>query len=151
MRRFYASPEQFQGDTVVLDPEETRHLVRVLRLGVGARVEVCDGGGGNFEAVVTDLASREARLELVRRLEPWGESPLALILGLGLAKGDVLDEVIRQATEMGVREIVPFVSERSEKADPGRSGRRLQRWQRLAQESLKSCQRCVLPRPRGVM
>jgi len=146
MRRFYAPPEQFQGGTVVLDPEETRHLCRVLRLGVGARVEVCDGVGGNFEAVVTGLDSREARLEVARRLDPWGESPLPLVLGVGLAKGDALEEVIRQATEMGVQRLIPFVSERSERPDPGRSGRRLARWQRLLQEGLKSCQRSMLPR-----
>jgi 16S rRNA (uracil1498-N3)-methyltransferase len=145
MRRFYAAPERFHDNQVTLDKDETYHLVRVLRLGVGARVEVCDGGGGNFEATVAQLNSPEARLELVRRLNPWGESPLPLILGVGLAKGDALDGVIRQATEMGVGEIIPFVSERSERPDPSRAGRRLARWQRLARESLKSCQRCVLP------
>ena len=44
MRRFYAHPRQFHQDMVTLDPEETFHLARVLRLGV--RVEVCDGEGG---------------------------------------------------------------------------------------------------------
>jgi 16S rRNA (uracil1498-N3)-methyltransferase len=145
MRRFYAPSEQFHGDTVLLDPEETRHLVRVLRLEPGARVEVCDGRGRNFEAVFAALDSREARLKIVRQLDPWGESPLPLVLGLGLPKGEALDEVIRQATEMGVKQILPFVSERSERLDPGRTGRRLGRWQRLAQESLKSCQRSFLP------
>ncbi len=146
MRRFYAPPEQFQSDTVRLDPEETRHLVRVLRLGVGARVEVCDGRGRNVEAVVAAVDSEIARLEIVQELEPWGESPFSLILGIGLAKGDTLDEVIRRATEMGVRGIIPFVSERSERPDPRRAARRMSRWQRLARESLKSCQRSVLPR-----
>jgi 16S rRNA (uracil1498-N3)-methyltransferase len=145
MRRFYASPERFQDNLVTLDKDETYHLARVLRLGLGARVEVGDGRGGNFEAVVTGLDSQEARLQLVRRLDPWGEPPLPLVLGIGLAKGDALDGVIRQATEMGVHEILPFVSERSERPDPGRTGRRLARWQRLARESLKSCQRSVLP------
>jgi 16S rRNA (uracil1498-N3)-methyltransferase len=127
MRRFYAAPERFHDNLVTLDKAETYHLVRVLRLGLGARVEVCDGSGGNFEATVAELDSPEARLELVRRLEPWGESPLPLILGVGLAKGDALDGVIRQATEMGVGQIIPFVSERSERPDPARAGRRLAR------------------------
>ena len=46
MRRFYAHPRQFSQGLVTLDPEETLHLARVLRLSVGARVEVCDGEGG---------------------------------------------------------------------------------------------------------
>jgi 16S rRNA (uracil1498-N3)-methyltransferase len=145
MRRFYTPPERFQGDTISLSPEETQHLARVLRLRPGDRVEVCDGLGRNGEAMVTDLQPGGARLSSVRELPTWGESPLRLYLGIGLAKGDAMDEVIRQAVEMGVSKILPFVSERSERAAADRSRRRLTRWGRLAQESLKSCQRSFLP------
>ncbi len=145
MRRFYAPPERFQGREITLDPDETFHLARVLRLTVGARVEVCDGRGRNFEARVTDLGAGEALLKWTRELASQGESPLALVLGIGLAKGEVLDEVVRQATEMGVSQILPFTSERSEKPSRGRGERRQARWRRLAQESLKSCQRSLLP------
>jgi 16S rRNA (uracil1498-N3)-methyltransferase len=145
MRRFYAPLERFQGDTISLSPEETQHLARVLRLGIGDRVEVCDGLGRNVEAVVTELQPRGALLQVVQVLPIWGESPLQLCLGIGLAKGDAMDEVIRQAVEMGVRQILPFVSERSERTAADRSRRRLTRWRRLAQESLKSCQRSFLP------
>ena len=122
MRRFYAPPERFQGREITLDPDETFHLARVLRLPVGARVEVCDGRGRNFEARVTDLGAGEAILKWTRELAPLGESPLALVLGIGLAKGEVLDEVVRQATEMGVSQILPFTSERSEKPPRGSWG-----------------------------
>ncbi|HLD47128.1 MAG TPA: RNA methyltransferase PUA domain-containing protein, partial [Desulfobaccales bacterium] len=60
MRRFYAHPRQFSQDLVTLDPEETLHLARVLRLGVGAKVQVCDGEGGNFAAQVAGLNPRGA-------------------------------------------------------------------------------------------
>ncbi len=62
-----------------------------------------------------------------------------------MPKGEALDAVIRQATEMGARKIIPFLSSRSEKFTPERAARRLERWRRLAQESLKSCQRSCLP------
>jgi len=145
MRRFYAPPPRFQGEVVQLSPEETQHLARVLRLGLGARVEVCDGLGRNWEAVVASLHPDGALLQTVRPLPAWGESPLRLILGIAQAKGEALDEVIRQAVELGAGQILPFVSERSERLTAERSRRRLGRWQRLAQESLKSCQRSFLP------
>jgi len=145
MRRFYAPPENFQDDRVRLNPEETRHLARVLRLGVGDRVEVCDGRGRNVEAQVAELDSRGAQLQIVRELAFRGESSLHLVLGIGLAKGEVLDEVVRLATEMGVQRIIPFVSERSERESPERARRRQERWRRLSRESIKSCQRSVLP------
>jgi 16S rRNA (uracil1498-N3)-methyltransferase len=146
MRRFFAHPSQFHQDAVTLDPEETIHLTRVLRLGVGDRVEVCDGEGGNFAARVATLEPRGATLRILDKLDPWGESPLPLVLGIGLAKGEALDEVFRQATEMGVRRIFPFISERSERLPPERVEKRRERWQRLARESVKSCRRSLLPR-----
>jgi 16S rRNA (uracil1498-N3)-methyltransferase len=144
-RRFYLAPESIQGEVAVLDPEESHHLARVLRLEVGATVAVGDGRGRNWEAVVASLEPDGVTLRLVRPLNPWGESALELTLGIGLAKGDALDAVIRQATEMGVKRILPFRSVRAEKLAPERAARRLERWQRLAQESLKSCQRSCLP------
>jgi 16S rRNA (uracil1498-N3)-methyltransferase len=145
LRRFYAAPERVGGEVVVLDLEETHHLARVLRLGVGARVALFDGQGRDFEAVVQSLEPNGAILQVVRQLDPWGESPLSCTLGVGLAKGEVLDAVICQATEMGVKQILPFVSERSERFTRERAARRLLRWQRLVRESLKSCQRSYLP------
>jgi 16S rRNA (uracil1498-N3)-methyltransferase len=145
LRRFYVAPDKVREGVAVLDPEETRHLARVLRLGVGARVAVADGQGRNWEAVVASLDPQGAVLKLAAGLEPWGESPLPLALGLDLAKGETLDGVMRQATEMGVKEILPFVSERSEQVAPERQARRLARWRRVARESLKSCQRSHLP------
>ena len=67
------------------------------------------------------------------------------MLGIGLAKGEALEGVVRQATEMGVQQIIPFRSERSERLTPERARRRRVRWQRLARETLKSCQRPLLP------
>ncbi|MCX5891342.1 MAG: RsmE family RNA methyltransferase [Deltaproteobacteria bacterium] len=145
MRRFYAPPERFQDDTVWLDSEETRHLARVLRLGVGEKVEVCDGAGRNVEARVAVIEAGGAQLQVLRELAFWGESPLRLVLGIGLAKGEALDGVLRQATEMGVQQIIPFISERSERVTRERFLRRRERWQRLAREIIKSCQRSVLP------
>jgi 16S rRNA (uracil1498-N3)-methyltransferase len=145
MRRFYAHPRQFSQDVVTLDPEETLHLARVLRLGVGARVEVCDGEGGNFAAQVAALEPRGATLRILGKLDAWGESSLELVLGVGLAKGEAADEVVRQTTEMGVSRIFPFISERSERLTPERAVRRRERWRRLARESIKSCQRSRLP------
>jgi 16S rRNA (uracil1498-N3)-methyltransferase len=145
MRRFYAHPRQFSQDVVTLDPEETLHLARVLRLGVGAQVQVCDGEGNDFAAQVATLEPRGATLRILGRLDAWGESPLTLVLGVGLAKGEAADEVVRQTTEMGVSRIFPFISERSERLTPERAARRLERWRRLARESIKSCQRSRLP------
>jgi 16S rRNA (uracil1498-N3)-methyltransferase len=65
-------------------------------------------------------------------------------LGVGLAKGEAMDQVVRQATEMGVTPHA-LCCTYSEKITPERAARRQARWQRQARESLKSCQRLYLP------
>ncbi|MEW6388464.1 MAG: RsmE family RNA methyltransferase [Thermodesulfobacteriota bacterium] len=145
LRRFYVSPEGVRGEVAVLGPEETHHLVRVVRLGVGAEVAVFDGQGREWQAVVENLSPEGAVLKVVRPLAPLAESPLSIALGVGLAKGEAMDGVIRQATEMGVKKILPFISSRSERVTLERATRRRAKWERLAQESLKSSQRSYLP------
>ena len=96
-------------------------------------------------AVVGALTADEAVLSLEEEVSGQAESPLQVTLGLALAKGEAMEQVVRQATEMGVQRLVPFMSTYSEKCVPERAARRLARWQRQAQESLKSCQRLYLP------
>jgi len=130
---------------VVLDREETHHLTRVVRLGVGARVAVCDGQGRARAAVVQAVEPGGAVLRLEEEIAVPAESPLELVLGVGLAKGEAMEQVVRQATEMGVKLLFPFTSTYAEKLTAARAARRLDRWQRQARESLKSCQRLFLP------
>jgi 16S rRNA (uracil1498-N3)-methyltransferase len=145
LRRFFAPPERWGEAQVVLDREETHHLGRVLRLSVGDRVLVCDGRGRAVAAVVQALEADEAVLSLEEEVFSTAESPLAVTLALALAKGEAMDQVVRQATEMGVQRLIPFSSTYSEKVAPERAKRRFARWQRQAQEALKSCQRLYLP------
>jgi 16S rRNA (uracil1498-N3)-methyltransferase len=145
LRRFFAPPERWGPGQVVLDREETHHLSRVLRLAPGARVVVCDGRGKAVVAVVQALGSDEAVLSVEEEVVAATESPLGVTLGLAMAKGEAADQVVRQATEMGVQRLIPFVSTYSEKVAPERAKRRLARWQRQAREALKSCQRLYLP------
>ena len=62
---------------------------------------------------------------------------LSLTLIQALPKGALMDRIVRQATELGVRAIVPVVAARSQ--GPSRSGealaRRWARWQRIARQA----------------
>ena len=137
--------ERWSASQVMLEPEETHHLARVLRLPVGSRVAVCDGRGRVAAAAVIAFREGQAVLALGEDLPGGTESPLRLTLGLGLAKGEVMDQVVRQAAEMGLSRFIPFSSTYAEKISPERADRRLARWRRQVRESLKSSLRTVLP------
>jgi 16S rRNA (uracil1498-N3)-methyltransferase len=145
LRRFFAGPEQFQGDEVILSPGETRHLVKVLRLTLGERVEVSDGCGRIFAAEISRLEPTAARLRILSELDFDLESALRITLGIALVRSETFDLVVRQVTEMGIFRLIPFYSTRALIKPEGWRKTRHSRWLRLSQEALKSSQRIVLP------
>ena len=147
-RRFPVSPERAAaGETVSLAAADAVHLTRVLRLDPGARVRLFDGRGNEYDGEVAEIAGPESvRVRLSGRAEATGESPLGLTLAQALLKGGKMDDLIRQATELGVTRILPFLAARSvSKPDPGRLAQRTERWRRIARESLKQCRRSREP------
>jgi 16S rRNA (uracil1498-N3)-methyltransferase len=138
--RFYATPAQFDRSTITLDSDESHHLSRVLRLGVGARVFVFDGLDNEWECEVARVNRGAVELNLIRRLDDIVESPLNLTLAQALIKCDKFDWVVQKATEFGVMRIVPLITDHSASAGEG-ARRRLERWRRIAHESVKQCGR----------
>src|SRR5262245_15476107 len=112
--RFYAPRTQFTGAIVRLDEDEAHHLVRVLRLGEGARVLVFDGIGNEWECEVVRAGKREVELNLLRQLNDPVESPLQLTLAQALVKGDKFDWVVQKTTELGITRIVPLLTDYAE-------------------------------------
>ena len=142
MHRLYVPPGQLAGaPRVKLTADQSRHLLTVLRLAPGAEIEVFDGAGGRFQAV---LAGQE--LEIGARLAADGRKT-DVVLVQALAKGEKMDLIVQKATELGVTRIVPLTADRAVvrlDADRGRS--RAERWRRIAQEAARQCGRGDVPR-----
>ena len=135
------------GDRVSFDAEDTRHLARVLRLGVGDTVQaVEDGGGHEFSVRLVEVGPHGAAGVVVDRAERRTESPLEIALVQALVKGDKLEAIIRMATELGVRRVAPVVTERTiARVAPAREAHRVERWRRVAREAAKQSGRAVVP------
>jgi 16S rRNA (uracil1498-N3)-methyltransferase len=146
VHRFFAPSLDPGDETVVLPRDEAEHLTRVLRLGIGDTVAVFDGRGSEYIARVASAARRDVRVTIVSRLEPAGESGVALTLGQAVLKGEKMDDVIRDAVMLGVAAIQPIVTKRSETTVAAlMRGARLERWRRIALASVKQSRRAVLP------
>jgi hypothetical protein len=77
------------------------------------------------------------------------DSPLEVTLAQSLLKGEKMDYLIQKATELGIREIVPFFSSRSVPLlDKPKKLRRYHRWEKIAVEASKQCGRGILPEVR---
>ncbi len=114
---FYAPPECFVDGRIVLPEDEARHAVRSLRHGVGDEILVVDGVGGRHRVRLTEVDKRGAEGEVTASEQGVGEPPYRLRLGLGVLKNPGRFETFAEkAVELGVSEIVPLLTERTERA-----------------------------------
>ena len=149
MHRFFAPTLDAGDEAVVLPKDEAEHLRRVLRLGVGDTVSVFDGRGHEFLARIVAATPREARLQLLSRVEPPPEPIVHLTLVQAVLKAEKMDDVVRDAVMLGVYAIQPVVTRRTESTVAAlMRGARVDRWRRIALASTKQSRRAVVPEVR---
>lgn len=142
MRRFFFDPHSRKGDTVFLAEEESRHAVRVLRLPTGSSIELLDGQGTVYQAIIV-AAGRQVEARIVGRSEGVEGSGKTVWVGQGILKGEKMDTVVQKCTELGVTRFSPFESSRCQgRADAGQNRKRHERWQRIG---LAACKQCLRP------
>lgn len=124
-----------------LDADESRHLLRVSRRGVGDRVEVFNGRGLSVLARIVASGKNSAELEVEG--SPILEAPADCLIEIGAAapKGDRFDWLVEKAVELGVARLVPLTTERSV-VDP--RGSKLDRLRRTIIEASKQSGRSRL-------
>jgi 16S rRNA (uracil1498-N3)-methyltransferase len=144
--RAYAPDLDPSQKTAALSPEESAHLIRVLRLEAGARVLVFDGRGAQFLARITTAAKDRVTLALLDPVPPAAEPRVRLTLAQAVLKGEKMDHVVRDATMMGVSAVIPLITERTVIPRSAlEMGRVRERWHRIAVSSAKQCGRAIVP------
>ena len=134
-----------EGGTVLLSEEELHHLVRVRRAKSGHPFVGLDGRGSSFLCAL-EQSPRGWVGRIVRPLTDPRESPLKVTLGQALIKKDKFEWVVQKAAELGVSEIVPLLTERTElRLEGSRTARRMERWQRILEGTIKQCGRARVP------
>jgi 16S rRNA (uracil1498-N3)-methyltransferase len=141
--RFLGEQMDIAARTAHLGQDETRHLAQVLRLGAGAEIAVFDGAGREFRARVARIARDGAELQLIEESAAVPEPVVRLTLAQAVLKGEKMDDLVRDATMMGVTTIEPLVTEHT--VAHMKEGRAPERWRRIAIASSKQCRRAVVP------
>ncbi len=115
MHLFYC-PEFTEHQKVLLDKDETFHLVRVLRITNGSEILITDGRGKAARAIVLSANIKNTVLQVVEMLPSANSLPYQLHIGLSPLKNTSrLEWFIEKATELGVHEITPVICSRTEK------------------------------------
>jgi 16S rRNA (uracil1498-N3)-methyltransferase len=147
MRYFYIEPDALRKAPVALKGSQLRHIKNVLRLKPGSRICLVDGEGFEYMAVIRRFLADRVELEITDKQPGKKESPVHISVAQALLKEKKMDRLLRHLCELGMARWIPFICERSIPF-PGkkRSSTRLERWNKIVQESVKQCQRTMLPK-----
>lgn len=147
LRRFHIPAQMIANATPEITGSEAEHICRVLRLGVGDRVELFDGSGHGYRAQIVTSTPDRVRLAIDESYLLPTESPARITLAQGFLKAHKMDDLIRPLTELGIHCWQPFFAARSV-ARPKRASleKRLDRWRKKALEAVKQCRRGRIPR-----
>lgn len=134
------------GSIVELSDSAANHVARVLRLPAGAELTLFNSAGGEFSATLREVGKRRVTAEIGAFSAREAESPLAITLAQGIAKGERMDYAIQKATELGVVRVVPVITERCNvRLSDERWEKKRQHWQNIAIGACEQCGRNRIP------
>ncbi|GAB3309257.1 16S rRNA (uracil(1498)-N(3))-methyltransferase [Hymenobacter humi] len=138
MHTFYAP--DLSGPTHTLPEDESKHAVRVLRLGVGDAVELLDGRGGRYAAAVADANPKRCQLRITHHETSPPRSYFTHVAVAPTKNLDRMEWFVEKAVEIGVERITFLRCARSERREL-----KLERLEKIAISALKQSGQAWLP------
>lgn len=153
MPKFFAAREKITENQIIIDTEDVSHISRVLRLGEGDVLTVCDSQGTDYEAEIVSLGQREIVCKINSRSASASEPNIRVTLFQGLPKASKMEYIIQKTTELGISEIVPVKLTRCVvKIDNKKDeAKKLERWQKISESAAKQSGRGIIPKISQIM
>ncbi len=151
LHRFFLTSELAAGDSAVdapLSAADLHHACDVLRIQPGEEIELVSPSGAGWRARVESLGDGGGGLvvTLLAALERRGGVASAITLVQGIAKGEKMDLIVRQATELGAAAVLPIITTRCIVRLPeGKRADKGARWRRVAKAAAEQSHRDRLP------
>lgn len=151
MSIFYIKNEQINEGNAYIEGEDVKHIKDVLRYNINDNIDICDENGIKYIAQIINMAKEKISLKILKVSEETSEPSVNITLFQGLPKADKLEMIIQKCTELGVSEIVPVITERViVKLDEKSASKKLERWNKIAQEAGKQSGRQKIPKVKNI-
>lgn len=133
-----------------MDKEQSHHIEHVVRLKQGERIRIVDEWEHVFLAHVEFQGS--CVYAYLDEVIPWVKDKVEITLAQGVIKGDKWDFLLQKVCEVGVKEVLPFLSSRCVvKQKDEKKERKLERWNKIAREACEQCKRADIVKVQEVV
>jgi 16S rRNA (uracil1498-N3)-methyltransferase len=144
--RFFFPDRLAPGAGCELPEQAAHHAMRVLRLRPGDNVVLFNGDGLEWDAIILAMRKSGVSVKVAGARSRDVESGLRIVLAQGISSRERMDLTLQKATELGVAEIWPLITQRSVvRLSEDRAERRVLHWQHLIAAACEQCGRNRLP------
>lgn len=147
MRRFFTEEENIKENQVTVKGDEARHIIQVLRAKKGNKIKVFTGEGREYLIEIIGVNKKEVVGNILEQAEVKTEPGVSITLVQGIPKSDKMAFILQKTTELGVKRIIPVITERTiVRLNREKARVRRNRWQRIVLEAAKQSGRAVIPK-----
>jgi len=112
---FYIENFEASQKEIILDEDNSKHIVQVLRMKKGEKLNLTDGKGNLITTEITRDHKKHCEVRILAASDQQ-QATRKITIAISLLKNSSRFEwFLEKATEIGINEIIPLVCKRSEK------------------------------------
>jgi len=143
---FFIHSTQVEDERVIIADPLFSHLSKSLRTRVGDPLILNDERGRRYHTTILQITKHVIHSKILCIQEPTPSSTPSITLAQALLKGEKMSWVIQKATELGIQNFVPLITERViPRVSPKNSASHQERWERIALEASQQSERRNVP------
>lgn len=136
--RIYSPDSLENKNTCELGEDNWKYLRKVMRLEPGDRINIFDGFGREFEAIIKSFSTKTVAVELGKTI-PASSREIGITLAQAIPKAKKMDTIVKSVAELGADMIIPFHAARSvSHIEDHKNSSKQTRWQKIALEAARS-------------
>jgi 16S rRNA (uracil1498-N3)-methyltransferase len=137
--RIYLDKKLDLGLDLILEKEDSHYLKNVMRIKQGDNIFLFNSKDGEFKAEIISFDKKNTRVKLISKIENSNKrAEISLIFSL--IKSSKLDYLIQKCTEIGVKDFIPVVSDKSVAKNIN-----IKRFEKIIKESCEQSNQIFLP------
>lgn len=147
MSKFFVKEEQISNNRIKIIGEDVNHISNVLRMKKNDELQICNQDTGeNYLSKIISISKTVVECEIEEKIDKTTESNVNITLFQGIPKFEKMELIIQKNTEVGIKNIVPVMMERTVvKLDDKLANKKLERWQKIAEIAAKQSMRDIIP------
>ena len=147
MSKFFIPKENIKEDTITITGGDVAHISRVLLMGRGDMITLCNGKGMDYEAEIENITADCIECGIVKKQKSNSEPDIKVTLVQGIPKASKMDYIIQKTTELGISRIIPCTLARCVVKLENRKAeeKKTERWQKISEEAAKQSGRGIIP------